>query len=191
MRNKLGNKNKSRSPEWSCHPQAMLRYVLSLDDTPHHIALGTAIGVCVGLTPTPGLQMLIVLGIYYASRSILRFSLPAGLAAVYVSNPITALPIAWASYVIGREFVGGELTKAELAALLNGGGANGWWQHLLAMLTELGYAYLIGSLILALMCGCATYPAMRYLVHLFRSEPPRRGNPPRAATTPEVSQPTV
>ena len=190
MPNEQNQKNKPPTPRWQYHPQALLRYVLSLDDTPHHIALGTAIGVFVGLTPTPGIQMLLVLGIYYAFRSALRFSLPAGLAAVYVSNPITALPIAWASYVIGRVFVGGELTKAELAALLGGEVVEGWWRNLLSMLTELGLAYLIGSLILALICGCLTYPAIRSLVLLFRAEPPRKQNPPPANPAREISRTT-
>ena len=191
MPNEQNRKTGPPSPRWQYHPQALLRYVLSLDDTPHHIALGTAIGVFVGLTPTPGAQMLLVLGIYYAFRSALRFSLPAGLTAVYVSNPITALPIAWASYVIGRVFVGGELTKAELAALLEGEAAEGWWRNLLSMLAELGSAYLIGSLILALICGCLAYPAMRSLVLLFRAEPPQSPKPPSTAPAREISRTTV
>lgn len=182
---------KSRSSGWSLHPQALLRYVLALDDGPHYIALGAAIGVGIGVTPTPGLQMVLVLAIHYLCRPLLRFSLPAGLAAVYVSNPITALPLAWVEYVIGRYFVGGELTKAELAALMNGGNADGWWQNLTSLATELGYAYLIGSLIFAVIGACLTYPVMRYLIYLFRSGTPAlQSTHPDSASQSESSRNT-
>lgn len=161
-------KSDAKSQKWQYHPQALLRYVLSLDDTPHSIALGTSIGMFIGLTPTPGLQMLLVLGTYYACSRLFRFNLPAGLAAVYVSNPLTAVPLAWAGYVIGRFFVGGELTRGEIAAVLQGGNGN-WLQDALNLLTELGYAYLIGSVVLAAIVGVLTYPIMRYLFHFVKT----------------------
>lgn len=150
------------------HPRILLRYVLSQDDTPHHIALGAAIGTFVGLTPTPGLQMVLVLAIYYACRPVFTFNRPAGLAAVYISNPLTAVPFAWISYQVGRLFVGGSLTRAEIAAVLNHSGDH-WWDSLISLVVELGWAYLIGSIVFAAVSGLATYPLMRYLLHLFRS----------------------
>ncbi|HEX6987428.1 MAG TPA: DUF2062 domain-containing protein [Planctomycetaceae bacterium] len=153
------------------HPRILLRYVLSQDDTPHHVALGAAIGMFVGLTPTPGLQMLIVLAVYYLCRPFFTFNRPAGLAAVYVSNPLTAVPLAWLSYQTGRLFVGGDLTREELAAVLGHDGVS-WWQAFVDLVVELGWAYLIGSLVVAAVGGLVTYPAMRYLLHLFQSSPP-------------------
>lgn len=165
------------------HPRILLRYVLSQDDTPHHIALGTAIGVFVGLTPTPGVQMLLVLAIYYLCRPLFTFNRPAGLAAVYISNPLTAVPFTWISYQIGRLFVGGDLTRDEIAAFLGHNDA-GWWQAVMAIAVDLGWAYLIGSLIFAAGAGLTTYPAMHYLLHLFRSGPgpdqPVAAEPPAA-----------
>ena len=46
---------------WWATPRRLIRRLLSLDDTPHAIALGTAIGMFIGLTPTVGIQMIIVL----------------------------------------------------------------------------------------------------------------------------------
>lgn len=150
------------------HPRVLLRYVLTQDDTPHHIALGAAIGMFVGLTPTPGVQMLLVLAIYYVCRPVFTFNRPAGLAAVYVSNPLTAVPLAWISYQVGRLFVGGDLTREEIAAVLQHDQA-GWWDAVVAVVVDLGWAYLIGALIVATVTGILTYPIMRYLLHLFRS----------------------
>ncbi|MGC1274746.1 MAG: DUF2062 domain-containing protein [Planctomycetaceae bacterium] len=165
------------------HPRILLRYVLSQDDTPHHVALGAAIGTFVGLTPTPGVQMLIVLAIYFLCRPLFTFNRPAGLAAVYISNPLTAVPFAWISYQIGRLFVGGNLTREEIAAIL-GHNEAGWWQAVMAIAVDLGWAYLIGALIFAAAAGLATYPTMHYLLHLFRSGPgpdqPVAAGPPAA-----------
>ncbi len=154
---------------WWGHPVALFRTVLSQDDTPHHIALGAAIGTFVGLTPTPGVQMLIVLAFYYATRPVLKFNLPAGLAATYLSNPLTAAPLAWVSYQAGRVFLPGDLTWDEVVALTHYDGFRDWWDKTVALIVDLGGAYLIGSVIVAAACGAASYPLMRYLLHLVRS----------------------
>lgn len=166
------------------HPRILLRYVLSQDDTPHHVALGAAIGTFVGLTPTPGVQMLLVLAIYYLCRPVFTFNRPAGLAAVYISNPLTAVPLAWISYQVGRVFVGGDLTRDEIAAIMQHNGA-GWWQAVMAVVVDLGWAYLIGSLIVACAAALLTYPVMHYLLHLFRSstKPEPTAAPSESPTT--------
>ena len=169
---------------WWSHPRQLLRYVLSLDDTPHHIAAGAAIGMFVGLTPTPGVQMLLVLGVYYSVRRFLPFCLPAGLAATYASNPLTALPLAWVSYQTGRLFVGGDLTWDEIAALMRHD-AGDLFHAAVGVAAELGWAYLIGSLVVAAVGACVTYPAMRILLHLVRKEPPAGGSGTPLADGPE------
>jgi uncharacterized protein (DUF2062 family) len=175
---------KQKSLSGWLHPRILLRYVLSQDDTPHHIALGTAIGTFVGLSPTPGVQMLLVLAIYYLCRPVFTFNRPAGLAAVYISNPLTTVPFAWISYQVGRLFVGGDLTRDEIAAVFNHSGA-GWWDSLVSLVVDLGWAYLIGSIIFAAVSGLAMYPMMRYLLHLFRSgtSEPEPAEEPKQATT--------
>jgi uncharacterized protein (DUF2062 family) len=147
----------------------LLRYVLSLDDTPHHVALGTAVGLFVGMTPTPGLQMLLVACVYYTSRRLVRFNLAAGLVMTYASNPITALPLAWFQYKVGRLFVGGSLTKAELEAVLFAPKDGRWWDAAVAAITDLGAAYLLGSVISAAACAALCYPIMKYFLHLVRT----------------------
>jgi uncharacterized protein (DUF2062 family) len=153
---------------WWTHPRSLLRYLLALDDTPHHVALGTAVGLFVGMTPTPGLQMLLVACAYYALRRVVRFNLTAGLVMTYASNPITALPLAWLQYRIGRLFVGGSLTKAELEAILSPKDGT-WWDAAVSAVTELGTAYLLGSVISAAVCAVLIYPLMRWLFHRVRA----------------------
>ena len=45
---------------WWTSPRNVLRHILMLQDSAHSIALGTAIGVFLGMTPTVGIQMLLV-----------------------------------------------------------------------------------------------------------------------------------
>jgi uncharacterized protein (DUF2062 family) len=86
----------------------------------------------------------------------------------YASNPITALPLAWLQYRIGRLFVGGSLTKAELEAILAPKDGT-WWDAAVSAVTELGTAYLLGSVISAAVCAVLIYPLMRWLFHHVRA----------------------
>lgn len=147
----------------------LLRYLIALDDTAHHIALGAAVGMFVGLTPTPGLQMLLVVLLSRMCRPVFYFNLPAGLVATYASNPITTLPIAWLSYRIGRLFVGGDLQRSELEELVASNSFTELRDSITALFVELGWAYLIGSLILAAASALVTYGLMLAIVRVCRN----------------------
>ena len=86
-------------------PRSLLRKILLLDDTAHSIALGTAIGMFIGMTPTVGIQMILVLCLAFATRPLFHFNKVAALLTVYISNPFTVLPIYWFNYSIGTYFV--------------------------------------------------------------------------------------
>lgn len=57
----------------------------------HETALGGAIGVFIGLTPTVGIQMALVLMVWLGFKYLLnqRFDLIVGTALVWISNPLT------------------------------------------------------------------------------------------------------
>src|SRR3990172_6945415 len=78
---------------WWTRPRTFIRHILLADDTPHSIALGTAIGTFIGLTPTGGVQMLLVMLVAFLCRPLFRFNQIAALLMVYISNPLTAVPI--------------------------------------------------------------------------------------------------
>ena len=60
---------------WWTSPGRLAQRVLTLDDTPHSIALGTAIGMFVGLTPTVGIQMVVVLAVAGITQRMFHFCL--------------------------------------------------------------------------------------------------------------------
>jgi len=59
------------------------------------VSLGVAVGVFLGLTPTVGVQMYLVAMVWSIYRYIFNkhFNLPVGMAMVWISNPITMVPL--------------------------------------------------------------------------------------------------
>ncbi|WP_166831266.1 DUF2062 domain-containing protein [Thalassoroseus pseudoceratinae] len=146
------------------HPRKWVLRVLSLNDTPHAKALGMAIGVFIAMTPTVGLQIVIVLTLALLTGRLFYFNKPAALLMVYVSNPLTILPIYWTDYKIGTLFFKGNLTREMLANVLKYEGFEQWWQALVTLFVEIGRPMLAGSLILGSGCGLATYLITRWFL---------------------------
>ncbi len=70
------------------------------------VSWGVAIGLFVGLTPTMGIQMYIAALIWAICRYILRFrfNLPVSVAMVWISNPLTVVPLYYLFLVTGYLF---------------------------------------------------------------------------------------
>lgn len=71
--------------------------ILGLNDSPHAIGLGVAIGMFIAFTPTIPLQMTISFIIAWICRANKAATLPPA----WVTNPITAPPIFFAEYLTG------------------------------------------------------------------------------------------
>jgi len=157
---------------WWSSPRTLIRQLLMLDDTVHSIALGAAVGMFVGMTPTVGLQMVLILLVALVARPLFRFNQVAGLIAVYISNPLTIIPIYWCDYKIGTLFFGGTVTRADFAAILQYEGLAQWWQTLVALFVDVGAPLVVGSLIVGTVVALLTYPATRWLLLTFREPRP-------------------
>ncbi len=103
-----------------------------LKGDPHYVAMGMAIGVFVGATPTIPFHTVLAVGLAF----VLRASKPAAVIGVWFSNPLTIPFLYLASYKSGRLLLGNgipydlkydsilELTKAGMdvtLAMLTGG----------------------------------------------------------------------
>jgi uncharacterized protein len=163
---------------WWLDPRSWLRAILMLNDTPHSIALGTAIGVFIALTPTVGIQMLLVLLVGLITRPLFRFNQMAGLIAVYLSNPLTMIPIYWFNYRIGTLFSKETVTRAEFIRMFQYEGFSEWWRTITGLFVTVGTPLVVGSLIVAAVGGGITYPLMRLLLQRFHRFGP--GPPPEA-----------
>ena len=73
--------------------------IFTINDTPHSIALGVALGVFVALTPTMGAQMLIILVV----GTLIKANRIIGVLLVWISNPVTIIPMYYGYYWLGGQ----------------------------------------------------------------------------------------
>lgn len=164
MTDEQGKSRKPAELHWWSSPRKLLRTILMLDDTPHSIALGTSIGMFIGMTPTVGIQMILVLITAFLTRPCLRFNQVAAIVTVYISNPLTSVPIYWFNYKVGTLFIEGDLPPDAFSQILKYKGFNQWWDAVVTLFVEIGAPLIVGSLVVASICGVLTYPAMRWLL---------------------------
>ena len=155
------------SLKWWSSPRALLRGILMLEDTPHSIALGTSIGMAIGLTPTVGIQMILVMCTAWLTRKLFHFNRVAALITVYISNPITVVPIYYFLYWIGHLLVGGDVQREQFTQLLEYDGFQGWWDAITGLFVDIGAPLILGTCIVAPIGGLLTYPLMRRMLNSF------------------------
>lgn len=139
--------------------------ILHADDPPERIALGVAIGTFVAFTPTVGIQMAIVLLLTWCFRANKAISLPI----VWISNPLTLVPIYWACYHVGRFLLNAPSTSAD------------WWSGLSTppagfaqirfywdRFAEIAWPIWVGGLVVGFVSGYATYYATLALIRRHR-----------------------
>jgi uncharacterized protein (DUF2062 family) len=89
---------------WSFFRQFKLNLIrlMRLQDSPHRIARGLALGLFLGMTPTFGVQMVLAL----LMAILLRENKLAAVIGVWVTNPVTAPFIYGLEYETGRILLG-------------------------------------------------------------------------------------
>ena len=160
--------------KWYSSPRKLLRAILMLDDTQHSIALGTAFGMFIGMTPTVGIQMLIVFLVSVLTRKFFRFNVLAALITVYISNPLTLVPIYYFNFWVGTHFLEGHATEERLGEILGNEAGLGRWDQLTTLFVEFGWPLFWGSLVVATVFSLLTYPAMRWLLKNFKKKTARK-----------------
>ena len=141
--------------------QRFIKYrVLHVDDTPHRIALGVAIGFFVTWTPTMGLQMALTVVLC----TIFRANKLVGVPFVWISNPLTTIPIYYPSYVLGVWMTPGARTKtlADWQEMIRCvfGVELAFWERPLEFwrfAIEVAGPLWVGGLLMGLVIGAAVY----------------------------------
>lgn len=153
--------------------------VLHVDDTPHRIALGVAIGIFITWTPTIPFQMILVV----ALSTLFGANKFVGVPFVWISNPLTIIPVYGPNYILGcwilRSDFGG-FSALMQAAKLSGNiieVAKSFWGAIWKVFWELW----VGSLIVATALGVLTYFAMYRLIVVYRQYR-HRHDPPATQT---------
>lgn len=143
--------------------------MLALDDSPHAIALGVAIGIFVGLTPTVGIQTILILALVFLCRPFFYFNGSAAMAATYVSNPFTMVPLYYFWYRLGARFFSSSISFEDFTAALQFDGVAGWWETVCSLGVQVGIPTVLGGLLTAPFAVALAYPAAYYLVKWSRS----------------------
>jgi len=139
--------------------------VLSLDDTPHRIALGLAIGIFVTFTPTIGLQMLLTVLL----ATLFRANKAVGVPFVWISNPLTIVPVYGPSFLLGSWMLGGRYSWQQFNAVftkafqLEGGWIDktqAWWEAAWPIFPPLWLGSILISLVLGVVAYIVTYRAV-------------------------------
>lgn len=152
-----------------------------------HISWGAAIGIFVALTPTMGLQMYIVGMIWIVLRTVIRFhfNLPIAVALVWISNPVTMVPLYYGFFVTGDLVLGIELAHTmnfeefrQIFMAAESDPATTMAEALLSsfmlLFWKLGWPMLIGSLLWAAPLAVAAYPVTTIAMLKYRSVIARR-----------------
>ena len=143
-------------------------HLLHLDDSVHRIALGVAIGMFVAMTPTWGIQMLLVVGLAWLCRA----NKVAGIPVVWVTNPATNVPIYSFCYIVGRALVGGPGLEEVKQAFAQGfDGSLSWWELLkvwAALMWHAGAPLWVGTCAVGAVAGAIMYVITFYLITLYR-----------------------
>jgi len=142
---------------WRLHRYYYLRFT-RLRGSPHTLAVGTAIGVFIGLTPTLPFHTVIILALTFLTRS-------SAIAGVIISwivcNPITYLPIYYYSAVLGNKITPYELNIDKVSVVVKQLLDSDDLKNSLAIIGDLGYEAIavlgIGGVTLALPFGIVSY----------------------------------
>ncbi len=160
--------------------------ILHIDDTPHRLALGIALGVFLAWTPTIGFQMALVLLL----APIIRANGRVGLPVVWISNPLTFAIIYYPNYLLGRLFLQGfglnvssDCTQEQLVDLLAKlkGFSNilqnftevAFWNELGQVLLHLGVELWVGSILAGIVLGGISYIISYRFINWYRTHTPR------------------
>ena len=152
--------------------------VLHVDDTPHRIALGVAVGMFVAWTPTIGFQM--VLTVLLAT--LLRANKLVGVPFAWISNPFTLVPIYYPNYRLGRWLLGHKDVPPTFLDNIPVPVQTDSWVHYWIYQVQTWWSRTwdvfmplwLGSVVVGLVLGIATYFVIRRLAIRRRR---RRGRP--------------
>lgn len=149
-----------------------LQLVLKPNVSAHAVAMGTAIGVCIAFTPTIGLQMIIAAVLATA----LRVSRAAAVIPVWITNPVTIVPIYSFTYWLGWQVTGGPTPREFLSrfnsVLVQLENHSAWeffdrFTRLLTLGVETLVPLTVGGLIVGIIGGAISYGLVRLLIRWY------------------------
>lgn len=159
--------------------------ILHVDDSPHRIAMGVALGLFVAWTPAMGLQTLIALSL----TSLIGANKFVAVTCVWASNFFTAIFIYYPNYLVGwyllSRFSGEQaFTQEEVVVLFKNVFALDsvitcfyridFWQKLLTLLMSIGPELWVGGFVVGAAVSIAGYFSSYHLIKWYRKNHPHK-----------------
>jgi uncharacterized protein (DUF2062 family) len=157
--------------------------ILHVDDTPQRIARGMAVGLWVAFTPLMGIQMAIALG----GAILFRANKALAVMCVWLSNPLTLVPVYGPCYLIGRFLVrrihpdiqasqvGEQLSRIfSFSTLLTSFHSAAFWKEVAVVFGKIGLEVTVGGFVLGTLFAIIGYFATYWIVTNHRAKSGRR-----------------
>lgn len=160
---------------WNKTRRFLVHTILHADDTPHRIALGVAVGIFIGFSPTIGLQMVLAL----ALAALLGANRLVCIPMVWITNPVTLGPIYWACWRVGSALLpsngvgDGSAVVQRVETMYQTVGLTtvvreDFWRQLLGRFIDVGTELWVGCFVVGIVASFIAYFAARWLVVLAR-----------------------
>lgn len=141
--------------------------VLHADDPPRRLALGAAAGLCVAFTPTVGVQMVAAAALAW----VMRGNKAVAVAMVWITNPLTIVPIYYPCYWLGAHLTGYEMVHISWWEELVDPPTAGWWDTVAYMwghFMEVAVPLWVGCVFVALILATVGYFVTYHVVCAYR-----------------------
>ena len=163
---------------WRRLQQIVVHNILHLDDTPHRIAWGVFIGAMIAFTPTLGIQIVL----YIPIAALLRANKASGIPILFISNPLTAVPLYYTTWKVGAAVLHPEkeVTRATIKGWLGDTGRAlkdpgigrlleaDFWASAGRLLASTGAELWVGGLICGLVVAVPVYFITRRGINVVR-----------------------
>lgn len=140
--------------------------ILGVADTPHRIAWGVSLGFLIAVTPTFGVQIML----YVALSTLLRANKISGVPLLFITNPLTLVPVYYAEWRLGCKMLG-RLSAGEdpaAADILRRPAQSESWAELGRALLDVSGELWLGSIAVGLVGGAIGYGIAYWGVLAFR-----------------------
>ncbi|MBW1690126.1 MAG: hypothetical protein DRG87_04690 [Deltaproteobacteria bacterium] len=145
------------------HRRARLLYlrIIRLRGQPHELALGMALGICIGMTPTIPFHMITAVAVAIAFGA----SKLTAAAGTWICNPVTVYPIYRFCYIIGTSFLGFDHNTGLLMPVIGAIDQGKYLDAIKTILSGGGMAvatFLLGGIVLGLIVSVPSYVLFYY-----------------------------
>lgn len=144
------------------------RDVIHVRDTPHRVAWGFAIGMLIAWLPIVGVQMAVSVVLCFVVRANILASIPP----IWISNPVTMVPMYWLENQVGAWFAGTAITWTSMQAIWSEvgriSGESGLWDATLYLISDAVWpafvAMAIGGTLIGVLLAIPSYVVVRRAV---------------------------